>query len=106
MKAVVKTAPGPGNIAYTDFQDPELQPDQVMIEVRGTGLCGTDLSLYNWAESMVRQFKPEPPMVMGHEFAGVVVEAGRAVRGLKAGDRVTANRPPAERLLRAVRRGA
>jgi threonine dehydrogenase-like Zn-dependent dehydrogenase len=91
MKAVVKTAPGPGNIAYTDFRDPELQPDQVMIEVRGTGLCGTDLSLYNWAESMVRQFKPEPPMVMGHEFAGVVVETGRAVRGITVGERVTAN---------------
>ena len=91
MKAIVKTAPGPGNLAYTDFQDPELQPGQVVIEVRATGLCGTDLSLYNWKESMVRQFKPKPPMVMGHEFAGVVAQVGAGVMGLKVGDRVTAN---------------
>jgi threonine dehydrogenase-like Zn-dependent dehydrogenase len=91
MKAVVKTAPGGGNIAYTDFKDPELHPGHVVIEVQAAGLCGTDLSLYNWAESMVRQFKPTPPMVMGHEFAGVVAEVGPGVHGLRAGDRVTAN---------------
>lgn len=91
MKAIVKTAPGPGNLAYTDFKDPELQPGQVIIEVRATGLCGTDLSLYHWKESMVRTFKPQPPMVMGHEFAGVVAEVGAGVTGLRVGDRVTAN---------------
>lgn len=91
MKAIVKTAPGPGNLAYTDFKDPELQPGQVVIEVRATGLCGTDLSLYNWKESMVKQFKPEPPLVMGHEFAGVVCQVGPGVTGLRVGDRVTAN---------------
>ena len=91
MKAIVKTAPGPGNLAYTDFKDPDLQPGQVVIEVQATGLCGTDLSLYNWAESMVRQFKPKPPMVMGHEFAGVVAHVGAGVTGLRVGDRVTAN---------------
>lgn len=91
MQAIVKTAPGPGNVAYTDFKDPELQPGQVVIEVRATGLCGTDLSLYNWKESMVRQFKPEPPMVMGHEFAGVVAEVGAGVAGFTVGERVTAN---------------
>jgi threonine dehydrogenase-like Zn-dependent dehydrogenase len=87
----VKTAPGPGNLAYTDFRDPELHPGQVVIEVQAAGLCGTDLSLYNWKESMVRVFKPKPPMVMGHEFAGVVAQVGPGVTGLKLGDRVTAN---------------
>ncbi len=91
MKAIVKTAPGPGNLAYTDFRDPELHPGQVVIEVQAAGLCGTDLSLYNWKESMVRVFKPKPPMVMGHEFAGVVAQVGPGVTGLKLGDRVTAN---------------
>jgi threonine dehydrogenase-like Zn-dependent dehydrogenase len=91
MKAVVKTAPGPGNVAYTDFKDPELRPGQVVIEIQATGLCGTDLSLYHWKESMVQQFKPTPPMVMGHEFAGVVAAVGAGVTGLKVGDRVTAN---------------
>lgn len=91
MKAIVKTAPGPGNLAYTDFKDPELHPGQVVIEVQATGLCGTDLSFYDWAESMVRQFKPKPPMVMGHEFAGVVCQVGPGVTSLRVGERVTAN---------------
>ncbi len=91
MKAVVKTAPGPGNLAYTDFKDPEVGTGEVVIEVKAAGLCGTDLSLYHWGESMVRQFKPVTPMVMGHEFAGVVCEVGPRVSGLRLGDRVTAN---------------
>ncbi len=91
MKAVVKTQPGPGNLAYTDFQEPAVQPGQVIIDVRAAGLCGTDLSLYNWTESTVRQFRPEPPLVMGHEFSGVVAEVGPGVTGLRVGDRVTAN---------------
>ena len=91
MKAVVKTQPGPGNLAYMDFKDPVLQPGQVIIEVRATGICGTDLSLYNWSDSMVQQYRPEPPLVMGHEFSGVVAEVGTGVTGLHVGDRVTAN---------------
>lgn len=91
MKAVVKTQPGPGNIAYTDFPDPPVPPGYAVIEVRAAGLCGTDLSLYHWSESMVRQYRPEPPLVMGHEFSGVVAEVGAGVTGLRVGDRVTAN---------------
>ncbi len=91
MKAIVKTEPGPGNIAYTDFPDPTVQPGQVVVEVRATGLCGTDLSLYHWTESTVRQFRPEPPLVMGHEFSGVVSDVGPGVTGFRVGERVTAN---------------
>jgi len=91
MKAVVKTQPGPGNLAYTDFKDPDVRPGQVVIEVRSAGLCGTDLSLFAWAEATVRQYRPEPPLVMGHEFSGIVAEVGTGVTGLRVGDRVTAN---------------
>lgn len=91
MKAVVKTAPGPGNLVYTDFREPEVQPGHVVIEVKATGICGTDMSLYTWAESMVREYRPQPPLVMGHEFAGTVCEIGSGVTGLRVGDRVTAN---------------
>ena len=91
MKAVLKLAPGPGNIGYADFAEPELRSGHVVIEVRAAGLCGTDLSLYNWTESMVREFRPAPPLVMGHEFAGVVQQVGAGVTRFQAGDRVTAN---------------
>lgn len=91
MKAIVKTAPGPGNLVYTDFQEPEARPGHVVIEVKAAGICGTDMSLYAWAEPMVREYRPQPPLVMGHEFAGVVCEAGNGVTGFKVGDRVTAN---------------
>jgi 2-desacetyl-2-hydroxyethyl bacteriochlorophyllide A dehydrogenase len=91
MKAVVKTQPGPGNIAYTEFKDPELRPGRVVIEVRAAGICGTDLSLYNWPESMVREFRPALPVVMGHEFSGVVSELAAGITRFKVGDRVTAN---------------
>jgi threonine dehydrogenase-like Zn-dependent dehydrogenase len=91
MKAVVKLSPGFGNIGYSEFADPEVRPGQVLVEVQAAGLCGTDLSLYNWTESMVREFRPSPPLVMGHEFAGIVREVGAGVIRFRAGDRVTAN---------------
>jgi 2-desacetyl-2-hydroxyethyl bacteriochlorophyllide A dehydrogenase len=91
MKAVLKTQPGPGNIAYTDFSDPIPQAGQVVVEVRAAGICGTDLSLYSWSESMVREFTPTLPVILGHEFSGVVVDASAGVRRFKVGDRVTAN---------------
>lgn len=91
MKAVVKTQPGPGNIVYTEFREPELRPGGVLIEVRAAGICGTDLSLYNWPESVVREFKPALPVIMGHEFSGVVSELGAGITRFRVGDRVTVN---------------
>ncbi len=91
MKAVIKTEPGPGNIAYTEFPDPELLPTTVLIAVRAAGVCGTDLSLYAWSDSMIREFTPALPVVLGHEFSGIVAAIGPEVRRFKVGDRVTAN---------------
>jgi threonine dehydrogenase-like Zn-dependent dehydrogenase len=91
VKAVVKTEPGPGHLAYTTVPDPAPAPDEVVIGVRATGICGTDISFYDWAEDTVREYRPQPPVVMGHEFAGEVAAVGRAVRSFRLGDRVTAN---------------
>jgi threonine dehydrogenase-like Zn-dependent dehydrogenase len=87
----VKTEPGPGHLAYTTVPDPTPAPDEVAIGVRATGICGTDISLYDWAEDTVLEYRPRLPVVMGHEFAGEVVTVGRAVQGFRPGDRVTAN---------------
>jgi threonine dehydrogenase-like Zn-dependent dehydrogenase len=91
MKAVLKTQSGPGNIEYADFPDPELRSGQVMIEVRAAGICGTDLSLYTWSDSMIREFTPALPVVLGHEFSGVVAATDAGVRRFRIGDRVTVN---------------
>jgi len=91
MKAVVKTEAGPGHLAYTKVPDPAPAPDEVVIGVRATGICGTDISFYDWAEDTVREYRPRLPVVMGHEFAGEVAAVGRDVRGFRPGDRVTAN---------------
>jgi 2-desacetyl-2-hydroxyethyl bacteriochlorophyllide A dehydrogenase len=63
--------------------DPRPGPDEVLIRVRTCGVCGTDNSLYKG------EYPATYPVVIGHEFAGIVVEAGPAVRGLSAGNRVT-----------------
>ena len=88
MKAVVKTAKGPGNVAYTDFPDPRKPgPGELLVEVKATGVCGTDLHI------LEDTFRNHPPVVLGHEFSGVVLETGEGVTMFQAGDRVTAEAP-------------
>lgn len=83
MKAVVKTAPGVGNVEYTDVPEPQLAPGRVIIEVAYSGICGTDIHVY-WD-----RFRNYPPVILGHEFSGIVAEVGDGVRAVRPGDRVT-----------------
>ena len=91
MRALVKTAPAPGSVAYQDWPDPEIGPGDVLIAVKRAGLCGTDLSFYEWNETAQRGYRPDFPVVMGHEFTGEVAEVDPEVRGLTPGDRVIVN---------------
>jgi threonine 3-dehydrogenase len=87
MRAVVKTGAGPGAELIT-VELPQIGPKDVLVRVRATSICGSDLHIYNWdpwAEGRVR-----PPLIMGHEFAGEVVALGEEVESLKAGDSVSA----------------
>ena len=74
--------------------DPSLAPGEVMIRVKAVGVCGTDLHLYrghgNYNLDAQGRHIPltEQPQILGHEFSGEVVEVGKEVRDLKAGDRV------------------
>lgn len=83
MKAVMKVAPGVGNVEICDIEEPATPPGHVKLEVKAAGICGTDIHIYH------DEFRTQPPVVMGHELAGVVVELGAGVSGLAAGDRVT-----------------
>jgi L-iditol 2-dehydrogenase len=85
MKALVKTAKGIGNIEVRDIPVPGIKnDDDVLIKISAAGVCGTDIHIYR------DEFPYWPPVVMGHEFSGVVAETGRAVKNFKPGDRIVA----------------
>jgi len=90
MKAFVKVRPESGGAQYSDFDVPRIGAEDVLIQVKAAGICGTDMHLYDWADNIVREYKPKLPLVMGHEFAGVITDLGPEVNGFKKGDKVTA----------------
>ena len=64
---------------------PEVGPDDVLIRINKTGICGTDIHIWNWDEWA--QKTVPVPLITGHEFAGEIVELGRNVEGLTLGQR-------------------
>ncbi len=87
MRAILKPEPGPG-LVVADRPRPEIRSDEVLIRVRRAGICGTDLHIYDWDEWS--QSRVTPPLVLGHEFMGEVVEVGSLVNDVSVGQRVSA----------------
>ncbi len=85
MKALVKSAPGPG-LWLEDLPVPVPGPVEVLIGVTHAAICGTDLHIYNW-DDWARD-TITPPVVIGHEFVGRVAAVGDQVAGLEIGSRV------------------
>ena len=85
MKAVVKFADKAGATEIRDVPIPEIGPTDVLVEVAYVGVCGTDPHLHRNASA----FKFERPFILGHEFAGIIVQAGKDVKGFSTGERVT-----------------
>jgi threonine 3-dehydrogenase len=86
VKALVKSRREPG-LWMEEVPVPEIGPNDVLIRVKKTGICGTDLHIYNWDEWSQRTI--QVPMVIGHECAGEVHAVGSHVAGFKPGDRVS-----------------
>jgi len=86
MKALVKAEAAPG-LTLTDVPRPDPGSRDVLIQVDRTGICGTDLHIYNW-DSWAQKTIPVP-LVVGHEFVGRIVELGQDVDFLKIGDLVS-----------------
>ena len=86
MKALVKAKPEPG-IWMQQAARPKVGHNDVLIRIRKTAICGTDIHIYNWDE-WSRKTIPVP-MTIGHEFVGEVVEVGGEVAGFAPGDRVS-----------------
>ncbi len=84
MKAVVKAKPEPG-VEVWEVDDPEAGPGEVLIRVRAASICGSDLGIYDFTPAYSGMALP---VVMGHEFSGVVEAVGEGVEGYGAGDRV------------------
>ncbi|MGD8778506.1 MAG: alcohol dehydrogenase catalytic domain-containing protein [Ignavibacteria bacterium] len=82
MEALVKTAKGKGLVEIREVPIPEIGDNDVLIEVKAAGICGTDLHIYN------DEFPYWPPVILGHEFSGVIVEVGKNVKDWAIGDRV------------------
>lgn len=87
MKAIRKTQDGPG-LELVDVPIPKIKPHQVLVEIETASICGTDLHIYQWDEWSAGRVRP--PLTIGHEFAGRIVEVGSQVQGLKKGMLVTA----------------
>lgn len=86
MKALVKARPEPGLWMETR-PVPEIGPEDVLIKVKKTGICGTDIHIWNW-DAWAQRTVPVP-LVTGHEFAGEIVAMGAQVEGLAIGQRVS-----------------
>lgn len=86
MKALAKLEDKPG-IWTTEVDTPEIGHNDVLIKIRRTAICGTDMHIYKW-DDWSRATVPVP-MVTGHEYSGEIVEMGSEVRGFEIGDRVS-----------------
>ena len=82
MKALVLESYN--NLVYKDMPDPEYKPNEVLVRVKACGICGRDIHGFDGSSG-----RRNPPLIMGHEASGVIVEAGSAVKNYKVGDRVT-----------------
>ena len=102
MKALVKQKREPG-LWIDDVPTPELGPYDALVKVRKTGICGTDIHIYNWDEWAERTVPT--PMTIGHEYSGEIAALGALVNGLKVGQRVSGEGHVVGRQSRAARGG-
>ncbi len=88
MKAIVKEREGKGFV-LKNVDEPEIkQPDELLIKIKAASICGTDVHIYDWTEWAKNRIKP--PLIVGHEFSGEVVEVGSGVKRFRPGDFVSA----------------
>lgn len=88
MKAIVKKEQAKGAQLVNDVDVPKAGPDDVLVKVKATSICGTDLHIYEWDNWA--QHRISPPIIMGHELCGVIEEVGSHVSSVAKGDLVSA----------------
>jgi threonine 3-dehydrogenase len=85
MRAIAKLHTGPG-LQLTEVPIPKTGINDVLIKIKKTSICGTDVHIYDW-DTWARN-TIQPPLVIGHEFVGVIEEVGANVQGFRPGDLV------------------
>ncbi len=88
MIALIKKQRGPG-LEYTETDKPGIGPDEVLIKIKASSICGTDLHIYKWDEWANKRVR-QVPLIQGHELCGDIVELGKNVTQLSIGDFVSA----------------
>jgi threonine 3-dehydrogenase len=88
MKAVVKTRKEPG-AELVEVSEPKPGADEVLVKLMAGSICGTDVHIYTW-DSGAQVYVRNIPQVLGHEFAGTIVEVGKEAKKFKVGDYVSA----------------
>lgn len=86
MKAIIKPKAGPG-AELSEVKIPQIGPKEVLVKVKATAICGTDIHIYDWDPWASARMKP--PRIFGHELAGEVVETGKEAAAFTAGDYVS-----------------
>jgi threonine 3-dehydrogenase len=87
MKAIIKTKPARG-LWMEEVEIPTPGANEVLLKIKKSAICGTDLHIYKWDEWAQKTIKT--PLIIGHEYVGEIVELGAEVNQYKIGDRVTA----------------
>ncbi len=91
MQAIQKQSAAAGLSYITDAPAPQISTaDEVLIRIKASAICGTDVDIYRADAPLMNRMKSKLPVITGHEFCGVIEEVGKDVRGLKAGDYVSA----------------
>ena len=84
MKALVKTKTGKGHLELLNVKEPKPKAKEVKIKVEYAGICGTDIHIY------YDEFPTTPPITLGHEFSGTIIDIGEEVTRFRIGDKVVA----------------
>ena len=85
MKAAILKKPG--NIVIEEIEKPQVSDDQVLIKIKYTGICGSDIHYYE--HGRIGDFIVKKPIILGHESSGEIVETGKNVKNVQVGDGVT-----------------
>jgi threonine dehydrogenase-like Zn-dependent dehydrogenase len=85
--ALVKYAHGKGNYEFREVPEPEPGDDDVVIQIKAAGLCASDIDFIEGRQAGALR----PPVILGHEFSGVIFKAGKNVKKWKEGDRVVSD---------------